>query len=117
MTAACAVSRKFGEGAVRISMTPKTCRHSAFKIKRFVPRNRWKFLRSSAATNSSSISFDYIIRIRSMKIHSNYYQIHIIFEVHSTFLIQQQRVKLEENVSQDEMRLPRGTFRNESTVL
>ena len=52
-----------------------------------------------------------------MKIHSNYYQIHIIFEVHSTFLIQQQRVKLEENVSQDEMRLPRGTFRNKSTVL
>ena len=50
VTAACAVSRKFGEGAVAISMTPKACRHSAFKIERFVPRNRWKFPRSSAAT-------------------------------------------------------------------
>ena len=34
-------------------MTPKACRHSAFKIKRFVPRNRWKFPRSSAATEIS----------------------------------------------------------------
>ena len=48
-----AISRKFGEGAVGISMTPKACRHSAFKIKRFVPRNRWKFPRSSAATEIS----------------------------------------------------------------
>ena len=31
-------------------MTPKTRRHSAFKIKRLVPRNRWKFPRSSVAT-------------------------------------------------------------------
>ena len=31
-------------------MAHKACRQSAFKMKRFVPRNRWKFPRSSAAT-------------------------------------------------------------------
>ena len=31
-------------------MAHKACRHSAFKIKRFVPRNRWEFPRSSATT-------------------------------------------------------------------
>ena len=39
-------------------MTPTARRHSALKIKRFVPRNRWKFPRSSAATRPSSKVYD-----------------------------------------------------------
>ena len=72
-TATCAVSRKFGEGAVGISMTPKARRHSAFKIKRLVPRNCWKFPRSSVATIVSKHNYYKIFCILLMLMKMNYY--------------------------------------------
>ena len=50
-------------------MAHKARRHSAFKIKRFVPRNRWKFPRSSVAT----IPWGVYYRSKNFSLHFLYF--------------------------------------------